>query len=149
MKAKLITVAVSVACAAAMLPTSNPAFAQAPAAQTTPAATRAEIKAERDEFFKTHEWVDENWQLKGASKKPAAGKPRAEIKTERDAFLKENKWDPQTDSWVSIKATPRDVSKMSRADVKAEAAEFARTYEWDDASGKYIPRKTPLRAKKK
>ncbi|MCK9382790.1 MAG: hypothetical protein M0P95_17230 [Sulfuritalea sp.] len=150
MKSKLIPLAisVSVACATAVFGIGSPAaFAAEPTAkQTAKAASRAEAKAERDEFLKTHEWVAEHWELKGGGPYKS-GKARADVLAERDAFLKENRWDPQKEEWVSIKAKPREVSKLPRDQVKSEALEFHRTHEWNEATGKYIERKLPLRAK--
>lgn len=150
MKTKLISVAVSVACATVVLSIASPVFAQSTAKEAASAVTRAQVKAERDEFLKTHEWVGDEWRLKlkKGEKAPApSGKTRAEIKAERDAFLKDNRWDSAAEAWVSIKATPRDVSKLTREQVKSEAAEFNRTHIWDEGSMKYVPRGRPLPAK--
>lgn len=149
MKIKLITAALSVACATVVLSIGDPAFAQATAQQATSAVTRAQVKAERDEFLKTHEWFDDQWQLKGAdkAKKPAGGPTRAQVKAERDAFLSKNRWDTVNEVWAPIQGAPRDVSKLSRDEVKREAAEFHRTHEWDEANVRYKLRGRPLPAK--
>ena len=146
MRTKFIPLAMSVVCAAAVFSTSGPVLAQAAGKTAVTAASRAEAEAERKEFLRTHEWVADHWELKGAA--PAkGGKARAEIKAERDAFLRVNRWDPAEGAWVSMTGAPRDVSKLPRDQVKSEALEFHRMYVWDEPSGKYIQRRAPLVSK--
>ena len=133
MKTKLIGVAVSVACATAVLSIGNPAFAQ---------PTREQVKADCAEWLKTHEFSEaDGWKLKPGVKAPSAAKStktRAQTKADVDAFLKNNRWDEAKSAWVSIKGTPRDVSKMTREELKKETAEYMRTHMWDEGKGAYI-----------
>lgn len=102
--------------------------------------TRVQIKMERDEFLKTHQWdaAAENWTLKSGSEAPAGMKGRAEIKAERDEFLRNNRWDGGTQTWVSLKGQPRDLGTMTREQVRAETREFVRTHRWDEANGTWV-----------
>ena len=102
--------------------------------------TRTQVKMERDEFLRTHQWdvISENWVLKSGVEAPVGMKSRAEIKAERDEFLRNNRWDDPTSSWVSLKGAPRDVSKMTREQVRAETAHFVRTHEWNETTQAWV-----------
>jgi hypothetical protein len=39
---------------------------------------------------------------------------------------------------VSLKAAPRDMSKMSREQVRVETAQFARTHRWDETTDVWV-----------
>jgi hypothetical protein len=77
---------------------------------------------------------------------PAGMKTRAEIKAERDEFLRNNRYDSATESWIPLKAQPRDMGTMTRAQVREETRQFIRTHTWDDVKGAWVDR---MLAKKK
>ena len=133
MKITLITAAVSVAFATAMLPIASPVFAEG--------LTRAQVQKECADWQKTHVWTEHaGWQLKPGVKAPAeSAKTKEEINAETMAFLRENRWDESKSRYVSLKGTPRDVSKMSREQVQREAAEFHRTHVWDEGASRFVP----------
>ncbi|HET9646111.1 MAG TPA: hypothetical protein VFP68_22780 [Burkholderiaceae bacterium] len=110
--------------------------------------TRAQVKMERDEFLKTHQWDEdsENWVLKKGMEPPAGVKPRSEVKAEREKFLSSNRWDEPSSAWVPVQGTPRNLSTMSKQEVKAETRQFLRTHEWDEQKGQWVERR-PLRKK--
>jgi hypothetical protein len=124
-------------------------MAQAQGASGTAAAaplTRDQVKMERDEFLRTHQWdaVAENWVLKKGMEAPEGVKARAEVKAERDEFLRNNRWNPVSSDWEPITKGPRDVSKLSREQVRNETRQFIRTHQWDEVKGAWVevaPRK--------
>jgi hypothetical protein len=106
-------------------------------AQTSKAdlpVSRTQIKMERDDFLKTHEWDDtnSNWIVRAGVEPPMGVKSRAEVKAMRDKFLSNNKWNKQESAWVPLKPGPRDLSGMTREEVRAETVEFMRTHAWDE-----------------
>lgn len=110
--------------------------AQTAAATATPApTTRAQVKMERDDFIKSHQWDEagHTWVLKPGFEPPAPMKGRAEVLKERDEFLRNNRWDTASGSWIPL-AQPRVMSQLSREQVKRETREFLRTHEWDEAA---------------
>lgn len=122
--------------------------AQSAGAQAEASPTRAQVKMERDEFIKTHQWdaAAENWILKSGVEPPVGVKSRAEIRAERDEILRNNRWDAATDSWVPLKEQPRDMGKMTREQLRVETAHFVRTHDWDGATQAWVEK---ARAKKK
>lgn len=125
---------------------------QAQGTSAPPAAAplaREQVKMERDEFIRTHQWdaVAENWVLKPGMEGPAGVKARAEVKAERDAFLRNNRWNPVSSQWEPLTKGPRDVSKMTRAQVRNETRQFVRTHQWDDIKGAWVE-VAPRKAKK-
>lgn len=127
-------------------------LAQAQGTSDTAAAaplTRDQVKMERDEFLRTHQWdaVAENWVLKKGMEAPAGVKTRAEVKAERDTFLRNNRWNPVTSDWEPLTKGPRDMSKMSREQVRNETRQFVRTHQWDDVKGAWVE-VAPKKAKK-
>ena len=108
--------------------------------------TRDQVKMERDEFLRTHQWdaVSENWVLKKGMEAPAGVKARAEVKAERDTFMRNNRWNPVTSDWEPLTKGPRDMGKMSREQVRNETRQFVRTHQWDEVKGAWVevaPRK--------
>lgn len=132
MRAKLITAAVSVACATAMLSMASPVFAEG--------LTRAQVQKECADWMATHEWSEaRGWQLKPGVKAPATtSKTNAQVEAETKAFLSNHRWDEAQSRYVSIKGAPRDVSKMTREEVNREAREFHRTHVWDEAASGFV-----------
>lgn len=112
--------------------------------------TRAQVKMERDEFLKSHQYdsVTDNWVMKPGVEPPAGMKSRAEVKAERDQFLRNNRWDPVTDTWVSMKGAPRDLGTLSRAQVRADTAQFVRTHRWDPVTDTWVEKKAASGTKK-
>ncbi|MBT9477396.1 hypothetical protein [Polaromonas sp.] len=111
--------------------------------------TREQVKMERDEFLRTHQWdaVAENWVLKQGMEAPAGVKTRAEVKAERNEFLRNNRWNPVSGDWEPLTKGPRDVSKMSREQVRNETRQFIRTHQWDEVKGAWVE-VTPRKARK-
>jgi hypothetical protein len=116
---------------------------QTPSAATPSATTRAQVKMERDEFIKSHQWdpVHETWILKPEFEPPAAMKGRAQVRKERDEFLKNNRWDAAANSWIPL-VKPREISQLSREQVRKETQQFLRTHEWDTAAEAWVLRQT-------
>ena len=73
-------------------------------------------------------------------------KSRAEIKAARDEFLRNNKYDQTTESWVPLKAEPRNLSGLTREQMRAEIRHFARTHEWNPLTDQWDAR-TPSKKK--
>ncbi|MCJ7799047.1 MAG: hypothetical protein MUP33_04705 [Polaromonas sp.] len=117
-------------------------------AATAPLA-REQVKMERDEFMRTHQWdaVAENWVLKPGMEAPAGMKSRAEVKAERNEFLRNHRWNPVSGEWNPLTKAPRDVSKMTRAQVRKETIQFTRTHQWDNNKGAWVE-VMPRKAKK-
>jgi hypothetical protein len=115
-------------------------------AQAAASATREDVKKERDEFMKTHQYDAsiESWVLKPGFEPPAGMKGRAEIKAERDEFIKTHKYDAAAETWVPLKAAK---GTMTREQVRAESAAFTRTHKWDDASSTWVETKTVSKKK--
>ncbi len=121
------------------------AVAPAIYAQTaTPSApaTRIQVKMDRDEFLKTHEWDNQGstWKLKSGVEAPVGVKTRDEVKAMRDQFLANNRWSSPDAKWIPIKTGPREMSKMTRAQVRAETSEFVRTHVWDNNKSDWVLR---------
>jgi hypothetical protein len=97
-----------------------------------PALTREQVKRERDEFVKTHQYdpVTENWILRKEFEPPKGMKTRAEVKAERDEFIRTHRYDTSEEVWVSLKGEPK--GNLTREQVHAEAVQFLRTHSWDD-----------------
>ncbi len=106
--------------------------AQSAGAQAEASPTRAQVKMERDEFLKTHQWDagTENWVLRSGVEPPVGMKSKAEIKAERDEFLSKHRFDMAGDRWVPME-TARDLTKRSRVQVREETRQFVRTHDWD------------------
>lgn len=98
--------------------------------------TRDQVKTERAEFFRTHEYESDidNWILKPGMEPPGSTKTRAQAKAERDEFFKTHKYDNANDTWVDLPGAPRDISKLTRAQVKAETKLFFQTHHYDAVS---------------
>lgn len=112
---------------------------------------RADVRAERDIFLKTHTWdeIVGHWVLKSGEKPPEGVKSREEIRAERDKFLSTNRWNDVASQWEPIKSGPRDISKLSRAEMRKETQAFMRTHQWDEVQGAYAERaERKARAKK-
>ena len=99
-------------------------------------ATRGQVKMERDEFMKSHQWdhFSDNWVMKPDYDAPTGMKSRVEVKAARDEFLRNNRWDQNARTWISMKEQPRDLGKMSREEVRAEITQFQRTHRWSGES---------------
>lgn len=102
--------------------------------------SREQIKKERDEFMRTHQYDNaaENWVLKPGVEPPAGMKPRAAVKAEREEFLRNNRYDGPSEKWVSLKGTPRDLSTMPREQLRAETNQFIRTHRWDPVTDTWV-----------
>jgi|GEM_PF-2027994 hypothetical protein len=111
--------------------------------------TREQVKMERDEFLRTHEYDPDidNWVLKPGIDAPTGMKPRADVKAERNDFLRNNRWDDATSSWVSLKGKPRKMSTLSREQVRNETRQFNRTHRYDEINSTWVAK--PVRTKKK
>lgn len=105
--------------------------------------TREQVKKERDDFFKNHQWDETvgNWVLRPGFEPPTGTMSRDEVKAERDEFFKTHQWDVATATWVPVKGTPRDLSKLTRAQVRAETNQFYRTHDWDEVSSTWVEKK--------
>ena len=106
------------------------------------ASTRAQVKMEREDFIKSHQWDadKETWVLKPEYEPPGQMKGRAEVRKERDEFLRNNRWDTATEAWVPL-VQPRVVSQLSREQMRNETREFLRTHEWDTVTEAWILRR--------
>jgi hypothetical protein len=105
--------------------------------------TRAEVKAERDQFLKDHVWdpTDSMWVRKdGTHEEMKNPTTRAKIKAERDAYLAAHRWDEPSERFVDVGEHQRVVSKLTPEQVRAETAEFLRTHRWDPANDKFVLR---------
>ena len=123
----------------------------ATAAAGAPAAppTRNQVRMERDEFLRTHQWNETSdvWTLKSGVLPPAGVKSRTGVKAARDEFLRNNKWDESAGGWRPLKAAPRDIGGMSREQVRAKARSVMRTHTWDEATEAWVARATALKLK--
>ncbi len=110
------------------------------------ALTRAEVKADRDTWMKTHRWSEEaeDWVLKSGQQPPPSTLSRAAARAERDLFLSKNRWVSQL-GWQPITPAPRNLGTMTRAQVRAETREFMRTHRYDDALSVWVLRERPLK----
>lgn len=117
--------------------------AQSATDSAAPPMSRQQVKIERDEFMRSHQWdvANENWVLKPGFEPPAGVMTRDEVKTARDEFLRNNRWDSTELTWVPLKEGPRDLGALSRDQVRAETLEFVRTHEWDAYDGKWVDRR--------
>jgi hypothetical protein len=125
-------------------------LAQSSTATLTPTAmTREQVKIERNEFLRSHEWDPDtdNWVLKPGFEAPAGMKTRDEVKAARDEFLRNHRWDTNTSTWVRLKEGPRDLGQMTREQVRAETLEFMRTHEWDTTDEHWVDRAVIKRRK--
>ncbi len=122
-----LTLAVAPLWAQTPMPTVN-VDAPAPSAKT-----REQVKLERNEFLRSHEWDADadTWVLKPEFEAPEGVMSREEVKRERDRFMSTHRWDPDQDQWVSLGAEPRDLDRRTREEVRAETRAFMRTHEWD------------------
>ena len=113
------------------------------------AKTRAEVKADCNQFMKTHTWDDgkSEWVMKSggkaAAKTPEGVPTRAQIRAERNKFLASNRWDDGKSMWVPI-ATPRDVGgdlacDKTRGEVQADCKAFMKTHRFDEGRATYVP----------
>lgn len=109
--------------------------------------TRAQVKMERDEFMKSHQYdpAAENWVLKPGFEAPAGMKSREQVKAERDEFIKTHKYDPAAETWVPLKGAPK--STMSREQVRNEARQFVRTHSWDPVTDTWVEKKAAAKKK--
>jgi hypothetical protein len=103
--------------------------------------TRAQVKMEREEFVKSHEYdaLTESWVLKPGFEAPGSMKTREQIKAERAEFFKNNRYDPVAEKWVSLKGAPK--SALTREQVRAETTAFVRTHVWDSATESWVEKK--------
>lgn len=129
---------------AVLLALSSTVYAQT-TANTTVAASRSDVRMDRDEFLKTHRYHedDRDWMPNAAIKSDSS---RAQMKAARDQYLSTNRWDEANDDFTPMAGIPREMSTMSREAVKMETMQFVRTHDWDKASSKWV--KKPMRAKK-
>jgi hypothetical protein len=129
---------------AVLIAVSATAYAQATSPPAA-AATRSEMRMERDEFLKTHKYDEatSDWIPNTPFKSESS---RADVKTARDRFLSTNRWDEANDDFTPMAETSRNWGSMSREDRKMETMQFVRTHMWDNASSKWV--KKPMRAKK-
>jgi hypothetical protein len=74
-------------------------------------------------------------------------KTRAEIKAERNEFMRNNRYDSATETWISLKGQPRDISGLTREQVREETRQFVRTHTWDDVKGAWVERSLPKKKK--
>jgi hypothetical protein len=122
--------------------TALPSMAQNPASPLT----RADAKAERDAFLKTHRWDEQTevWVLKSGVEPPFGVKSRAEVKAARDAFLSKNRWNDVTATWDPIQPQPRVMSTLTRSQVRRETIQFLKTHNWDEEKEVWVnkPRST-------
>lgn len=123
--------------------------AQSAGEQAGAPLTRAQVKMERDEFIRTHQYdqATETWILKPGIEAPAGMKSRAEIKAARDEFLRNNRFDSATETWVPLKAEPRNLSTMSREQVREETRHFVRTRRWDDLTQTWVEQTSAAKKK--
>jgi hypothetical protein len=130
-----------------LLSNPNALNAQTAAGVAPAVTTRAQVKMERDEWFKTHHWDDptDQWILNRDVEPPVGVKSRSEVKAQRDTFLKNNRWDDSRSGWVPIKGTPRSLSAMTRKQVRDDTRRFARTHHFDEQAGVWVD--APVRAK--
>jgi hypothetical protein len=138
MKTSQVVAAVLCVCLAAVFTGSS--------AQTSDTKTRAQVKADRDAFMKTHEWDEQTatWVAKPGTKDETAAastQTRSEAKKDRDAFLSKNKYDDSCACYKPIGGAPRDVSTLTKEQRKAEIADFNRTHRYDDATATWVERK--------
>ena len=131
----------SFAAAAFILVLGSLATAPTPAQAQGTAATRAQVKMDRDAFLAMARWDENigNWVLKDDMAMPAGVASRADIKAMRDKFLSMNKWDESAGQWAPMTA-PRDMSKLTRAEVKAETLAFLKMHRYDEATSQYVAR---------
>jgi hypothetical protein len=103
-----------------------------------PSASRSQIKMERDEFLRTHNWNETSglWTLREGVEVPAGVKSRDEVKTERDKFLRNNRW-TEAGGWAPVQ-TPRNTSTMSSAQLRVETKRFMATHVWDEIDGMWL-----------
>lgn len=111
--------------------------------------TRGQVKMERDEFLKTHQYdvSTENWVLKPGFEAPTGLKSRAEIRAARDEFLQNNRYDSATEAWVPLKAEPRKLSTMSREQLRQETRHFVRTHRWDEFTQTWVEQASAAKRK--
>lgn len=124
---------------------SGSVLAESKAASTTGSPTRAEFKADRDAFLKSHHWdeMTEDWlPNSGTPEAPASTLTRAEAKVSRDAFLSRNRWVSEV-GWVLIKPQPRVMSTLTREQVRAETQEFMRTHRYNATRSTWQLRSAP------
>lgn len=109
--------------------------------------TRTEVRMERSEFLKTHQWDEgiSNWVLRPGVKEPQGIKSRAEIRSERDAFLRTNRWNATESRWEPLADKPRDLSTLSRDEMRKETQAFMKTHRWDEEKNAYVDNPPPRR----
>ena len=144
-----LLVGLLVASAAGVVSAQSAGDKSATGAPASAPVNRAQVKMERDEFLKTHEYDSDidNWVLKPGIEAPAGTKPRADVKAERNEFLRNNRWDEPSSTWVSLKGKPRDMSSLSREQVRNETRQFNRTHRYDEINSVWVDQ--PVRTKKK
>lgn len=105
--------------------------------------TREQVKADRDEFLRTHTFDNscECWVLKSGVQPPPGIKSREEVKAERDKFISGHVFSNTCDCWRPLSGPPRNLSTMTREQRKAATEAFTRTHEWDNATDSWVPRK--------
>lgn len=112
-------------------------------AQGTPAAlTRAQVKMERLEFLKSHQWDEEMdvWVLKPGYDAPAGVMSRSEVMAARNEFLRNNRWNEAQGGWTPIKSQPRDLGTLDREQMRAETRRFVRSHRWDEQTETWVAR---------
>lgn len=128
---------------AALIAVASTGYAQT---TSTPdvAATRNEVRMDRDEFLKNHRFDDTSgeWTPNTPFKSESS---RADVKMARDKFLSTHRWDEANDDFTPMVETPRNMSTVSPEVRKMETMQFMRTHMWDNSSSKWV--KKPMRAK--
>jgi hypothetical protein len=121
---------------AALTVISTTAYAQT---VTSPgaAASRMEIRMERDEFLKTHRYDDSESEWLPTTP-TNSNLTRVEAKAARNQYLANHRWDEASDSFMPLGGTPRAMSSLTREEVKMETMQFTRTHAWDNQTSKWV-----------
>jgi hypothetical protein len=141
---RVSTLAIAIGLSLAM--SSVVAVAQSTTSQAAGSLTRAEAKADRDAFMKSHHWdeMNESWLSNaGEQEPPVSALTRAEAKSSRDDFLSKNRWKSEV-GWVPIQPQPRVMSSLTRQEVRAETQEFMRTHRYDQVSATWKMRQMSM-----
>jgi hypothetical protein len=101
------------------------------------AASRTEIRMERDEFLKLHRYDDNEREWLPAAPS-SSNLTRADAKAARNQFLANHRWDEVSDSFMPLGGTPRVMSSLTREEVKSETMQFTRTHTWDNQKSKWV-----------
>ena len=107
------------------------------------AASRMEIRMERDEFLKMHKYDNNSGEWMPNTPAPR-DLSRAEVKAARDQYLSTNRWNESNDAFTPMLGAPREMSTLTREEVKMERMQFARTHTWDNVKSMWVMK--PVRA---